>query len=93
MGKSPYDITVPSMGSSGEEERSEPTVEAVLQFRFGQQWLRLAGFSSVPAAQGARRALIDMASKSNGPDAAQYMRSHTRVAEITTLTWTAVIPG
>ena len=91
MGKSPYDIIVPVSGPDG--ERSEPTVDAVLQFRFGDQWLRLAGFGSVPAAQGARRALIDMASQSEGMDAALFMRNHTRVAEVTTITWTAVIPG
>ena len=94
MGRSPYDITVPPMAGSGEEERSEPTVEAELQFRVGKIWITLMSFpGGVQAAVGSRRALIDMASASNGPDAAQYVRAHTRVAEVTVIAWTAVIPG
>ena len=97
MGKSPYDITVPPMpgstGASGEEERSEPAMRAELQFRVGKVWVCLLDFPGIPEARGSRRALIDMASRSNGPDAAQYMRAHTRVAEVTVIAWTAVIPG
>jgi len=100
MGRSPYDIIIPveegtMAGSehSGDEERGDATVQAELQFRIGKVWVQLTAHPSVPAAQGTRRALIDMASKSNGPDAAQYVRSHTRVAEVTVISWTAVVPN
>lgn len=72
----------------------EPTVHAEVQIRVNGTWYRLGGpYDSVTSAVIFRRGMIEGASRSNGPDASQYVRAHTRVAEVTTVTEIEVITG
>lgn len=67
------------------------TTEAVVQFRSLGRWVALGeAFFSAGEAQKYRQALMDAASASNGPDARQYIRAHTRVVEMTVTTTTEI---
>jgi len=67
--------------------------ECQIQVKIGTTWLDVGDI--VTAAQGwarlTRQAWIDSASRDNGPDAAQYVRSHTRIIRRTVTEKTEVV--